>query len=155
MEEIKGSAQRKVEERTERRKRLADIREEERQNKPNRIKEQAKHDLGELENPSTMLKINDQVLPSEELHKLFEKLNIRDKANISHSFDTILSTIADCSALSAHQFAMDAPKNWEDAQTRPEVAEWKAAIDKELKSLKDMKVYKLTCRLDLPQGTKV
>ena len=155
MEEIKGSAQRKAEERTERRKRLADIREEERRNEPNRIEEQAKRDLGDLENPSTMPKINDQVLPSEELHKLFEKLNIRDEGNISHSFDTTLSAIADCSALSAHQFAMDAPKNWEDAQTRPEAAEWKAAIDEELKSLRDMKVYKLTCRSDLPQGTKV
>ena len=50
---------------------------------------------------------------------------------------------------------MDAPKSWEDAQSRPEVAEWKVAIDEELNSLRDMRVYKLTCRLDLPQGTKV
>ena len=35
------------------------------------------------------------------------------------------------------------------------MAKWKTAIDEELSSLKDMGVYKLTCRSDLPQGTKV
>ena len=84
MQEVKGSVQRKAEERTERRKKLADIREEERRNKPSRVEEQARHNLGDLENPSTMPKISDQVLPSEELWKLFEKLNIRDEGNLTN-----------------------------------------------------------------------
>ena len=86
---------------------------------------------------------------------MFEKLNINDEGNISYSFDMILSAIGDCSALNAHQFATDAPKNWEEARTKPEASEWEMAINNELKSLKDMGVYKLTPRSDLPQGTKV
>ena len=86
---------------------------------------------------------------------MFKNLSIHDEANITHRYDTILSAIDRCSALSAQHLAMDAPKNWEEAQKRPEAAEWKTAIDEELKSLKDMGVYKLIQRSELPRDAKV
>lgn len=155
MEVVRGSAQRKAEERTERKKRLADIREEERQNELTRVEEQAKCDLGNLEDPSVTLRIADQVQPLEELHELFENLSISDEGDMHHVTDTILSAITDCSALSAHHFAIDTMKDWEDAQTWPEAAEWKLVIEDELQSLRDIGVYKLTARSELPHGTKV
>ena len=155
IQEVRTSAQRKQEERAEKRKKLADIREEERRNEPSRVEEQAKRDLGDLEDQSMMPKITDQIHPSEELRQLFEKLNINEEGNISYSFDSVLSAIGDCSALSAHQFATDAPKNWDEARIGPEAPEWEMAINDELKSLKDMGVYKLIPRSDLPEGTKV
>ena len=86
---------------------------------------------------------------------MFEKLSICNKANISHSFDTILSTITECSTLSTQHLAMDAPKSWEEAQKRPEAAEWKAAIHEELKSLRDIEVYKLVQCSELPRSAKI
>ena len=50
---------------------------------------------------------------------------------------------------------MDVPKNWEEAQKRPEAAEWKTVIHEELKSLKDMGVYNLIQRSTLPQSAKI
>ena len=50
---------------------------------------------------------------------------------------------------------MDAPKNWEEAQKQPEAAEWKTVINEELKSLKDMGVYELIQRSELPHNTKI
>ena len=50
---------------------------------------------------------------------------------------------------------MDAPKNWEEAQKQPEAAEWKTVINEELKSLKDMEVYKLIQQSELPHNTKI
>ena len=108
---VRASAQRKQEEKTERRKNLADIREEERRNEPRQVEEEARRDLGNLDNPTTLPRITDQILPSEELHNIFEKLSIRDDNDATNNSDTILSTITECSALSAQHLAMDAPKN--------------------------------------------
>ena len=76
-------------------------------------------------------KVSDQVLPSEELHNIFKNLSIHDDANIAHKSDAVLLAIGACSALSAQHLAMDVPKNWEEAQKRPEAAEWKTAINEE------------------------
>ena len=89
------------------------------------------------------------------LHNIFEKLSIHDEPNITHRSDTILLVINECSALSAQHLATDAPKSWEEAQRRPEAAEWKAVIDEELKSLKDMGVYKLIHQSELPHNAKI
>ena len=152
---VRASAQWKQEEKTEQRKNLADIREEERRNEPRQVEEEARRDLGNLDNPTTLPRITDQILPSEELHNIFKKLSIWDNNDVTNNSDTILSTITECSALSAQHLAMDAPKNWEEAQKWPEAAEWKKAIDEELKSLKNMEVYKLVQWSQLPHNAKI
>ena len=155
VQEVRMSVQRKWDEKAEKQKNLADIREEERQNKLKQVEEEARRNLGDLDNPLTLPKISDQVLPSEELHDMFKNLSIHDEADITHRHDTILLAVDRCSALSAQHLAMDAPKNWEEAQKQPEAAEWKTVIDEELKSLKDMGAYKLIQRSELPHNAKV
>ena len=155
VQEVRVSAQRKWDEKAEKQKNLADIREEERWNEPKQVEKEARRNLGDLDDPLTSPKVSDQVLPSEELHDIFNKLSIHDEADIAHRSDTILLAINECSALSAQHLAMDAPKNWEEAQKQPEAAEWKTAINEELKSLKDMGVYELIQRSELPHNTKI
>ena len=151
---VKASAQWKQEEKIERRKNLADIREEERRNELRHVEEEARQNLGNLDDPSTLPKVVDQVLPSEELHNMFEKLSIRDKADISHNFDTILLTITECSTLSAQHLTMDAPKSWEEAQKQPEAAEWKTAIHEELETWKSTSLSNILNYLEVPKLEK-
>ena len=67
IQEVRTSAQKKQEEREEKRKKLADIREEEKRNELSRVEEQARQHLDNLENPSMMPKITDQVHPLDKL----------------------------------------------------------------------------------------
>ena len=86
---------------------------------------------------------------------MFEKLSIHDDDDISNNSDAILSAITKCSALSTQHLTMNTPKSWEEAQKQPEAAEWKAAINEELKSLKDMEVYKHVQQSQLPHNAKI
>ncbi|CAN0248435.1 unnamed protein product, partial [Ectocarpus sp. 12 AP-2014] len=47
------------------------------------------------------------------------------------------------------------PNTFKEAMELPETKIWKAATDKEMKSLQDLKVYKLVPRTDVPAGHKV
>ena len=101
VQEVRMSAQWKKDEKAEKWKNLADIREEERRNEPKRVEEEARQKLGDLDDPLMLPKVSDQVLPSEELHNIFKNLSIHDDANIAHRSDTVLLVIGECSALSA------------------------------------------------------
>ena len=56
VQEVRMSAQRKRDEKAEKRKNLADIREEERRNEPKRVEEEARRNLGDLDDPLTLPK---------------------------------------------------------------------------------------------------
>jgi hypothetical protein len=49
----------------------------------------------------------------------------------------------------------DDPQSTAEALSSPKAEEWRAAIDDELKSIKDMKVYTLVPRSTVPRGRKV
>ena len=51
--------------------------------------------------------------------------------------------------------AEDESRTWEDAKCSPDYLQWKVGYSKELKSLKDMQVYVLAPRCDVPQGHKI
>ena len=49
----------------------------------------------------------------------------------------------------------DEPKTWEEACQSADAKCWEEGYCDELKSLKDMGVYKLVPQCDVPQGSKV
>ena len=49
----------------------------------------------------------------------------------------------------------DEPKTWDKAKQSANAKRWEEGYHDELKSLKEMGVYKLVPRCDIPQGTKI
>ena len=49
----------------------------------------------------------------------------------------------------------DEPSTWQEAQKLPDAPRWRAAYKEELKSLRDMEVYKLIPRDQVPTGHKI
>jgi len=49
----------------------------------------------------------------------------------------------------------DELKNWKEAKASANAKQWEEGYHEELKSLKDMGVYKLIPRSDIPQGQKI
>ena len=47
------------------------------------------------------------------------------------------------------------PQSLKEALARPDVAQWIAGVEDEMKSLKELKVFKLMHRSDVPKGWKV
>ena len=74
-------AERKAEEKVERRKKLKDIREEERQNVPKVVDDDTKKELGDLDNPKTMPKVTDNAIPIENLCEAFKKLDVGEQGD--------------------------------------------------------------------------
>ena len=154
VKEVKESAERKKAAKEERR-RLKDIREEEKRNIPAVVDERARQELGDLDDPKTMPKVNDQNIPVEELCEIFGQLDIGEQPNLTRQTHTILPAIANCSEIDPQSFADSTPKNWNEAQLTPEASEWRSAIDDELRSLREMGVYVLVPRSDVPQTSKI
>ena len=91
------------------------------------------------------------------LRRMFENINANDTIIEADRIDHILAAIADHSTIDPRTLAGDEPRDWEDSQRRPpaEAAEWKAAFEDEIKSLKDMGVYKLVPRSEVPASAKI
>ena len=49
----------------------------------------------------------------------------------------------------------DEPKTWDEAKQSINAKHWEEGYRDELKSLKEMGVYKLVPRCNIPQGTKI
>ena len=47
------------------------------------------------------------------------------------------------------------PQSLKEALARPDVAQWIAGVEDEMKSLKELKVFRLMHRSDVPKGWKV
>jgi hypothetical protein len=167
-QEVAESRKRVEEERAEKkRKRLEDIRNDEVRNDPARLDEEAREDLQrEGANMSTggeadSEQVNETRVTDDEvenLRQMFENLNANDRIIEADRVDNILAAIAGHSTIDPRTLgAGDEPRDWDDAQRRSpsEAAEWKTAFEDEAKSLKDMGVYVLIPRSEVPEGAKI
>ena len=118
--------------RTEHKKTLQDIRDEEERNDP-----------AIVENAAIA-----------ELKQIFGTLDSGD--DINQPVDQALSAISEMPQidLSTLEFE-DEPKTWAEAKASADVKRWEEGYRDELKSLKEMGVYKLIPQSDVPQGHKV
>jgi len=161
-----GESRKRVEEMKadKKRKRLEDIRQEEIRNDPAQLDDAAKEELKrDAETGETVKRVEDVMETAAvgdetaNLRRMFENINANDGIIEADRIDHILAAIADHSAIDPHALAGDEPRDWEDSQRRPpaEAAEWKAAFKDKIKSLKDMGVYKLVPRSEVPAGAKI
>jgi hypothetical protein len=82
-----------------------------------------------------------------DLHQAFGNLDLGDQA---HELLALISEMTDLD-LESLQFK-DEPKTWNEAKTSVDATRWEARYRDELKSLKEMGVYKLIPRSDVPPG---
>jgi hypothetical protein len=93
------------------------------------------------------------LITATEIHQVLEDLGIHEthRANT----DAVLSALGD-DDLDPRTMGYDnEPKTWKEAQASTEAVEWKKGYLDELKSLKEMGVYKLVPRSSVPAGTKI
>ena len=145
-------------------KRLEDIRAEEIRNDPAHLDNVAREELrrdevtgnmekGAADTTETPMAPND----TDNLRRMFENINANDRVIEADRIDNILAAIADHSTIDPRTLAGDEPRDWADSQCRPlaEAAEWKVAFEDEIKSLREMGVYVLIPRSEVPTGAKV
>jgi hypothetical protein len=145
------------------RKRLEDIRVEEIRNNPAHLDNVAREELrrdqamGETKGVADVEETPAAGIDTEDLRRMFENINLNDQIIEADRIDNILAAISDHSTIDPRMLAGDEPRDWADSQRRPtaEAAEWKAAFEDEIKSLKDMGVYVLIPRSEVPEGTKI
>jgi Reverse transcriptase (RNA-dependent DNA polymerase)/GAG-pre-integrase domain len=95
------------------------------------------------------------------VNQLCDELNnLRINDDIVHpseidQIDQTLAAIADISQADLDNFDLDEPNTWEEAKMSPYSEQWEAGYREELKSLKDMQVYKLIHRSQIPSNAKV
>ena len=167
-EEVANSKARVEETRMERRrKRLEDIREDERRNDPARLDKEARNDLQREEANMTTgggmggERVDEgQVADGEvsNLRQMFENINANNQIIEADRVDHLLAAIADHSTIDPRTLgAGDEPRDWDDAQWQPpkEAAEWKTTFEDEAKGLKDMGIYVLIPRSEVPEGIKI
>lgn len=88
----------------------------------------------------------------EELCALFSEGKPHTKANVH----MILSSIASLSSIALNDFHFDnEPRTWEEALCSPNADKWEEGYREELKSLKDMDIYKLIPRSNVPATHKI
>ena len=118
--------------RAERKKTLQDLREEEKRNAPTVVEEAA----------------------IEELRQAFGTLNLGDEK--AEQVDQVLSAISEMTKIDPSTLEFeDEPKTWEEAKRSADAKRWEEGYRDELTSLKEMGVYQLIPRCEVPQGTKI
>ncbi|KAG5725581.1 Copia protein [Termitomyces sp. T112] len=93
----------------------------------------------------------------EELHRE-DRIEPPNDVNENIDLDQVLTTISsieDKPGINANDVDPEVPKTWSQAQNSPDVEQWRTAYDEELKSLKDMGVYCLIPREEVPAGHKI
>jgi hypothetical protein len=81
------------------------------------------------------------------------KIHENHPSNIA---EAVLSALGDTEGIDPRNMGLDdEPRNWKEAQASPEAKEWTKGYLDELKSLKDMGVYKLVPRSSVPAGAKI
>ena len=132
IEESAQAANRLRSARAERKKTLQDLREEEARNEPKVVEDEA----------------------IKELRQAFGTLNLGDE--ITEQIDQTLSAISEMTKIDPSTLEFeDEPKTWDEAKQSVDAKRWEEGYRDELKSLKEMGVYKLVPRRDIPQGTKI
>jgi hypothetical protein len=90
-----------------------------------------------------------------ELRETFEQLRVHETHHTNLT-DTVLAALGDVDNIDPRTMGYDdEPKTWKEAQASSEAEEWRKGYMDELKSLKDMGVYKLVPRSSVPAGTKI
>ena len=118
--------------RAERKKTLQDIQEEEMRNAPQVVEDAA----------------------VKELRQAFGTLNLGEGK--AEQIDQVLSAISEMTKIDPSTLEFeDEPKTWDEAQQSADAKRWEEGYRDELKSLKDMGVYKLIPRCNIPQGSKI
>ena len=77
-----------------------------------------------------------------ELEQLLTKLKLSETPP-SNIAEAVLSALGDTKGIDPHIGLDDEPRTWKEAQASSEAKEWKKGYLDELKSLKEMGVYKL------------
>ena len=109
-------------------------------------------DLNEEEARNTPKTVEDAAI--EELRQAFGTLNLEDEK--AKQIDQVFSAISEMTKIDPSTLEFeDEPKTWEEAQQSVDARRWEEGYRDELKSLKEMGVYKLVPRQDVPQGTKI
>ncbi|KAF8800333.1 hypothetical protein BYT27DRAFT_7262979 [Phlegmacium glaucopus] len=67
----------------------------------------------------------------------------------------ILAAVSDIPQTTFNNFDLDKPNSWKEAQNLPYSSQWEAGYCEELNSLKEMSVYKLVHRSQVPPSTKI
>jgi hypothetical protein len=118
--------------RAERKKTLQDIREEETRNAPEVVESAAMAELMEI----------------------FGTLDLSDTEG--NCIDQALSAISEMPQIDPSTLEFeDEPRSWKEAKGSVDAKRWEEGYRDELKSLKEMGVYKLIPRSDVPQGHKI
>ena len=118
--------------RAERKKTLQDIREEETRNAPEVVENAA----------------------IAELMEIFGTLDLGDGEG--DRVDQVLSAISEMPQIDPSTLEFeDEPRSWKEAKESADAKRWEEGYRDELKSLKEMGVYKLIPRSDVPQGHKI
>jgi hypothetical protein len=134
VQDLKDSAQRMAEARSERQKMLLDIREEEERNDPKIVEKDG----------------------IDELCNLYNKLAIDNALDESERTNILLATIADQSNIDPKDLDFeDTPNTWEQAKASRSAEKWAAGYREELKSLLEMSVYDLIPPTEVPKGCKI
>jgi len=134
IQQSKQSAQRKLAERLERRA-----------NKPDPPRQ-----------PNDSTTVDDNAMKS--LCDVFDNLTINNETtddSESQRIDDILAAIADIPQVDLENFDLDEPNTWTEAKASSYSEQWEAGYKDELTSLRNMGVYKLIPRSQVPVGAKI
>lgn len=113
-----------------------------------------------LENLQTQTGSNDPKIADataiEELREAFGTLNLGDIGENPNQASEILAALSDFPDLNpATMDFQDEPRTWDEAVNSTDSEKWRKGYREELDSLKEMGVYKLIPRSEVPQGHKV
>ena len=137
--ESKASAERRAIEKEERRRQMRETRIEEVTEEEVRMEEERP-----MHETTTV----------EELEQLLTKLKLTETPS-SNITEAVLSALGDTEGIDPCIGLDDEPRTWKEAQASSEAKEWKKGYLDELKSLKDMGVYKLVPQSSVPAGAKI
>ena len=134
IQDSKDSAQRIAEARSDKRKTLQDLREEEQRNDPRIVEKNG----------------------VDELCGIYNQVTDDDNINESDRTTILLAAIADISNVNPKSLNFEEiPNTWEQAKSSCDAVKWEAGYRDELKSLLEMGVYDLIPPTDVPRSSKV
>jgi hypothetical protein len=108
----------------------------------------AKQNIGAQADRSETLDVSNDTI--NDLRQAFEDLDLGDQAH------ELLALISEMNTLDPESLQFeDEPKTWDEARNSADAGRWEAGYRDELKSLKDMGVYKLIPRSEVPPGKQI
>jgi len=155
VQESKASAERRAADKEERRRHMRGMRIEEVEEEENPAMKETRATDG--------TRIEEEIPPNppaktttvDELQELLVKLKIHE-THPSNIAEAVLSALGDTEGIDPCTIGLDdEPRTWKEAQASPEAKEWTKGYLDELKSLKEMGIYKLVPHSSIPAGAKI